>query len=596
MAETAQEKAIRKSVLDAAKRRDRYAEERVQELVGILDGAADDVARQIARFEKKAVLKDWQVMRMAILKDLEGEIDTIAKEVAANGKIGIRSHVEGAMRLGIEDGIGQLEAMQIPDFQDLSNVERNALVKRTFSTIDRSAIDLFANYELQLLGDVTSELAAGIKRQVSIGILTGKSIPQISRDIGGVIKDPDAFRRAGKTTFKSAQHRATLIARTETLRAHNEGRKVFYKQVGVGRVKWLTADDDRLCPICRPLNNVEFEIDDLEGPPKHPACRCTVVAVVGKNQKVEQPKEPEQVFVCNASTMQLNAQAADGICVPPPPVKPGGDALREDLREQQAFDSANSPKWKEGKTREQREAIDVRIMEKQKPLLERAEAEIAAAERYAKTNYSDWASGLTSGERQAFKAYTDAPSGKLAKIQEPLRRGKMPTGAAGTHVKRLDAAIARSPLKDDLDVYRGINGPMVERLQAQGGLSVGSEFTDRGYVSTSMGTRVPIGVHSGGMSEGAVVRIRLKKGQKAAIIGNGNGASQGTYGIGELTRFQENEVVLPRDTRFRVVGTEKVPMGSVWRKVTTTSPDGTKFTRWKPEARYKHVVDMEVVE
>jgi len=181
------------------------------------------------------------------------------------------------MKLGIEDGISQLKAMEAPDFQDLTDVKRNALVRRTFATIDRAAVDFLANYQVQLLGDVSAELASGIKRTVTNGVLSGKSIPEVARDIGRVVKDQESFRRAGKTVFKTAQRRATLIARTETLRAHNEGRKVFYRQAGVKKVKWLTAQDERTCPVCRPLDGRVFGIDEVEGPPAHPGCRCSVL-------------------------------------------------------------------------------------------------------------------------------------------------------------------------------------------------------------------------------------------------------------------------------------------------------------------------------
>jgi len=279
MATTVQERRIRKAVDAAVKRRDRYAEDRVQKLLGALDGAADDVAKQIRRFEEKAALKPWQEMRMSILRDLEKEVQSIAADLEANWKVGIRANVEGSLRLGIEDGIGQLEAMEAPDFQNLTDVNRNTLVKKTFATIDRAAVDFLANYQVQLLGDVSTELANGIKRTVTQGVLTGKSIPEVARDIGRVVKAPDAFRRAGKTVFKTAQRRATLIARTETLRAHNEGRKVFYRQVGIAKVRWLIADDERTCPICRPLDGRVFGIDEVDGPPKHVQCRCSLVVV-----------------------------------------------------------------------------------------------------------------------------------------------------------------------------------------------------------------------------------------------------------------------------------------------------------------------------
>jgi len=201
----------------------------------------------------------------------------MARELQSSWKVGIRASIAGAMKLGIEDGISQLKAMEAPDFQDLTDVKRNALVRRTFATIDRAAVDFLANYQVQLLGDVSAELASGIKRTVTNGVLSGKSIPEVARDIGRVVKDQESFRRAGKTVFKTAQRRATLIARTETLRAHNEGRKVFYRQAGVKKVKWLTAQDERTCPVCRPLDGRVFGIDEVEGPPAHPGCRCSVL-------------------------------------------------------------------------------------------------------------------------------------------------------------------------------------------------------------------------------------------------------------------------------------------------------------------------------
>jgi len=274
VADTPQARRIREAVAQAVKVRDRYAEARVSDLLAALDAAADDVAKQLARFEAKVGLKPWQEMRVAILKDLEAEIAGVAKELEATWKVGVRANVEGAVRLGIEDGIGQMEALEAPNFHDLADVSRNALVKRTFATIDRAAIDFLANYQIQLLGDVGAELASGIKRAVTQGVLAGKSIPEVAREIGRVVKDKEAFRRAGKTVFKSAQRRATLIARTETLRAHNEGRMAFYRQVGVTKVQWLTADDERTCPECAPLDGKVFEIGEAPALPRHPGCRC----------------------------------------------------------------------------------------------------------------------------------------------------------------------------------------------------------------------------------------------------------------------------------------------------------------------------------
>ena len=273
-------KRIKDAVKRAALQRDRYADAQAADLTRALKAASDDVARQIKSFEERAALKPWQEMRLAILKDLEKEIDGVAVDLQTNWKVGLRAHAEGSIKLGIEDGIGQLEAMESPDFKDLSDIERKTLITRTFSTIDRAAVDFLANYEMQLLGDVSTELASAVTRTITQGVLQGRSIPDVARDIGKVIEDPEAFRAAGKTVFKTAQRRAVLIARTETLRAHNEGRKAFYREAGVKKVKWLTAHDERTCSECGELDGKVFGLDDAPGPPRHPACRCCLTSYV----------------------------------------------------------------------------------------------------------------------------------------------------------------------------------------------------------------------------------------------------------------------------------------------------------------------------
>jgi SPP1 gp7 family putative phage head morphogenesis protein len=81
------------------------------------------------------------------------------------------------------------------------------------------------------------------------------------------------------TAIRVVQH--DTAAPSETLLAHNEGRKAFYREAGVEKVQWLTADDGRTCTECAPLNGKVFPINELPALPVHVQCRCTVSAVVG---------------------------------------------------------------------------------------------------------------------------------------------------------------------------------------------------------------------------------------------------------------------------------------------------------------------------
>lgn len=81
--------------------------------------------------------------------------------------------------------------------------------------------------------------------------------------------------------------RARNIARTESIRAANEGQNQLWRQAqqdgklgnDVVRV-WLAATGDpRTCPICEGLDGTTAEIDGLyedgsDGPPAHQSCRC----------------------------------------------------------------------------------------------------------------------------------------------------------------------------------------------------------------------------------------------------------------------------------------------------------------------------------
>jgi hypothetical protein len=87
--------------------------------------------------------------------------------------------------------------------------------------------------------------------------------------------------------------RAERIARTETLRAANQGRLEAYRQwaemTGRGdeiRRFWLTAADELVCKVCRPIPDMNPQgialneqyatpIGPQDQPPIHPNCRCT---------------------------------------------------------------------------------------------------------------------------------------------------------------------------------------------------------------------------------------------------------------------------------------------------------------------------------
>lgn len=101
-------------------------------------------------------------------------------------------------------------------------------------------------------------------------------VDQLADDIAEIVGDDD---------------RAEKIARTESMRAANEGQQQLWEQAteagvltGLESKVWITTPDDRLCPVCEPLDGQTVALDDtfdvdgdsIDAPPAHPNCRCTM--------------------------------------------------------------------------------------------------------------------------------------------------------------------------------------------------------------------------------------------------------------------------------------------------------------------------------
>lgn len=104
--------------------------------------------------------------------------------------------------------------------------------------------------------------------------------------------------------------RAEMLAHTATIWAYNESAMIRYADEGVAVVEWLTADDDLTCPFCAAMNGKRVETQaaffnagdklaldagtlkipdgargfDIQHPPLHPNCRCTLLPIVDERQ------------------------------------------------------------------------------------------------------------------------------------------------------------------------------------------------------------------------------------------------------------------------------------------------------------------------
>lgn len=168
----------------------------------------------------------------------------------------------------------------------------------------------------ELVTAVSESVRRGIREAVAGGTARGTHGTTLAREVRQIIGlDERGARAVGN--FRAAQakagvdretinaraeayaerllrNRADLIARTETFRAVNEGRKDLWSElVSEGVVeaaavsrRWVSSRDERVDDICNALDGEVAGLDeDFPGgyrapPDPHPDCRCTLEYVI----------------------------------------------------------------------------------------------------------------------------------------------------------------------------------------------------------------------------------------------------------------------------------------------------------------------------
>lgn len=132
---------------------------------------------------------------------------------------------------------------------------------------------------------------------------------------GGLIGDrtpfrPEQIQRMTDRYYKRfLKHRSETIARTETIRASMAGQQELWEQAAdqglidrqTVQRRWVTARDERVCPICGPLHGEKVALrgNFTSGnsialhPPIHPRCRCSLVLHFPRSVAAPRPVGPQ---------------------------------------------------------------------------------------------------------------------------------------------------------------------------------------------------------------------------------------------------------------------------------------------------------------
>lgn len=145
-----------------------------------------------------------------------------------------------------------------------------------FDKTNPKAVDWIKEHAAEVVGDISESTREDIKRVIEAAFTEQFDVDDLTDEIADLIGD---------------DNRADLIARTETMKASNAGQAAAWDQAveegvltGEETQEWITTPDDRLCPICEPMDGKQaplggfFDVDgdQVDGPPAHPRCRCTI--------------------------------------------------------------------------------------------------------------------------------------------------------------------------------------------------------------------------------------------------------------------------------------------------------------------------------
>ena len=211
---------------------------------------------------------------------LQEMVDTGILETTGSGDPWTNKYIESAYRKGLVRSYVDTRRADLDKAEDVLGMTQSEFLGSTFRTTESvQRLELLYTRTWTDLEGVTNAMQTAMSRSVTQGLADGLS----PRDIGkNLARDIDNI----------GINRATTIARTEIARAQSEGQLDGFEDAGILELtvlaEWSTAGDDKVCPLCLPLEDKVFTIKEARSLlPRHPNCRC---AWIPANVGEETPK------------------------------------------------------------------------------------------------------------------------------------------------------------------------------------------------------------------------------------------------------------------------------------------------------------------
>lgn len=167
--------------------------------------------------------------------------------------------------------------------QTVFDVTKGADYCAAFDLIPESRVKaiLSTNWSGQMFSqrvwDNTNALADGLKHDMLVGIMAGKSEQHMADDI---------MNRCGVGAFE-----ARRLVRTETTCVANTAELYGYKELDIDEYEFSACLDSRTSDLCRELDGKVFKRNSAQAgvnlPPMHPFCRSTTLPVLPSEEDLD---------------------------------------------------------------------------------------------------------------------------------------------------------------------------------------------------------------------------------------------------------------------------------------------------------------------
>ena len=218
-----------------------------------------DVAETIADVQKDG--GTWSYANQSALTRSRGLFDQINEELTKLGREELTTFTSG------------LEHIYTDQFlREIFTLGQFIPVKANFMRINPALVRQTLNYPWS--GAMFSDRLWANKERLGRNLRLGLTQSMI---LGESLKD--ITKRINKG-IDTEYYNAMRVARTETARVTHVAHVHALTDMEVKRVKYISANDGRVCKVCREDHNKEFDMDKLPMIPRHPNCRCDVLPVV----------------------------------------------------------------------------------------------------------------------------------------------------------------------------------------------------------------------------------------------------------------------------------------------------------------------------